>query len=149
MPTIPSILMTVGQGILDFVQSLVPVDKWLQALSNVLRYLGLSFILLILLFLAVFFGGSRGLSADQRFLLLVIILSLIGIGLLIVLALAARSGDLLLSPRERSLGRGQRYGTKAKPRPRKEAMELPSDPDRPGLPSPAEPKKLPKEPAEK
>ena len=124
-------LRQVGERLIDF----IPVERWVQSVSNVIRYLGLAFILLFLLVLAVLLD-DWGLSSTQRFSLIILLLVLMLAALVIALMLAAKGGDLLYSPYDRSLRQGRRFGTEASPLRKTEAEKLPSEPMKPMLPPP-------------
>lgn len=135
-------LSAIGRGILDFIQSIFPVEKLMNALTSVLRFLGLAFIFLVVLFLALLLR-EWGLDSTQRFVLLLALIVLMALALLVGLFLAAQRGDLLLAPYERSLRRGRRYGTNESRLSREEIETLPAGAsDAEALPPSADPKRI-------
>lgn len=104
-----------------FLQGLLPVDRWVQTVGNVLKYFSLAFVLVTLLIVLIL-TRNWGLTADQRFILVLGLIGLLFVALMVVLVLAIKQGDLLFSPYERSLRRGRNYGTRQRPQSRSEAM---------------------------
>ena len=115
----------------------VPVERWIQAASNVLRYLSLAFILLFLLILALILR-DWGFTSGQRTILIAGLSFLMFIALLIAMFLAIRRGDLLYSPYERSLRRGPIYGTANSPITKQELEKTPPPAENPPLLLPPE-----------
>jgi small-conductance mechanosensitive channel len=111
----------------DWFSNLIPVERWIRSINNVLRYLSLAFILIFILILALILR-DWGFSPNQRTLLIVIFACLLLAALLIAMFLAIRRGDLLHSPYERSLRRGARFGTEKVPLQKTEAERLPAEP---------------------
>lgn len=122
--------------LVQFVQNILPVDRWVQSVGNVLKYLALTLVILAILFGAVLLS-DWGLSSTQRFVLAILILILLGISGGTVVILARSSGDALFSPYERSLSRGRYYGSKDKTRTRYEVMAEPAAPVPPELSPPS------------
>ena len=115
-------------GLLDkiwgFVANLVPIERWVKSVENLLKYLSLAFILVFILLLALVLR-DWGFSSGQRFTLATLLIALLLIALLIAMFLAIRRGDLLYSPFERSLRRGRNYGTESTPISKRELETLP------------------------
>lgn len=104
------------------IQNAIPVERWLAALGNVLKYLGFAFMIVAVLFTLVYVNDGEGISQTQRFVILLSLVALLILTVGVVLMLAARSGDLLYSPYERSLRQGRNYGTKAMAQTRREVI---------------------------
>ena len=118
-------------------ENFVPVERWIQAVNNVLRYLSLAFVLLFVLILLLIVG-DWGFTPVQRILLICVLLLLLFIALLIAMFLAIRGGDLLYSPYERSLRRGRNYGTADSPITKQELEKSPPPMENPLLQLPPE-----------
>ena len=91
-----------------------PIDKWVSALRNALQVLGLVFIILALVMLAVILN-DWGFSADQRERFVYLFAALMIIALVIVLILARDPEMPLHTPEERSLRHGRKFGTSDNP----------------------------------
>ena len=127
----------------DFITNIVPVERWIRAIANALKFLSLAFILTFLLVI-VFVMKDWGFSATQRFWLIVVTLSLLFLVLLASVILALLPGGLLYSPYERSLASGDHYRTDTQPRNRRDFLKAEAPPPLPGLTQPTNPKrKLP------
>lgn len=136
MQAFQAFLSTAIQGVWSVVLNILPVHKWVRVAGNVLRQQSLALILLVIVFLIVL-AGDWGFSQDHRFILAILVLALILVVLLIVGLLAATSADSLYSPYERSLARGNRYGTKAAPTSKRVLELTEATTHHPGLPAPS------------
>ena len=119
-------------GLLQSLQNIIPIDRWLQAVGNLLRGLNLAFILFFIALLALILN-DLGFAPRERLALISLFVAIDGVIILIEVALAVR-GDWLYSPKERSLQRGQQYGTERLPRKRRKALRLPKEAQGPALP---------------
>ncbi|MBI4216278.1 MAG: hypothetical protein HY687_02635 [Chloroflexi bacterium] len=129
--------MTLLEKVWDFLTNIVPVERWVLAIANVLRFLSIAFILLFLVVIALLLR-EWGFTAEQRLILILVVLGLLALVLVFGVILAMLPGGALYSPYERSLGRGEHYGNDSRPRRRKEAQILPGQTQLPGLPEPPE-----------
>ena len=131
----------------DKLMGIVPVERWLRQVGNVLRQLTLSFVLIWVLLLALTLNDWE-FSEAARLVLIAALLLLLLLVILIVVILAVGQGERLYSPYERSLRRGRRFGTETRPRRKVEADRLPAQGGDPKLPpppdSPNDAKKLPR-----
>lgn len=108
----------------DFITGIVPVDRWIRVVGNVLKWLSLAFILLFILAMIILMR-SWGFTSGQRMIIACCIFGLMCLVLILGIILALQPGGLLYSPYEQSLRRGKRYGTEGKPIPKKKVKDLP------------------------
>ena len=125
------------ETIWNFITDIVPVERWVRSIGNVLKFLGLAFVLVFLLIAGLVFR-SWGFSPEQRIDLIHWFLGLMFLVLIVAVVLAMLPGGLLYNPYERSLNRGRRYGTQRNPRMRAEVEAEPRRTNDPALPSPTE-----------
>ena len=138
--------MAFWNDILDKVLDFVPINKWVQAMKNVLQALGaFAAFVFILIFLLVV--NDWGFSQTARIGLISAFLFVLVLTMVIVVILATRPGDPLFSPYERSLNRGRKFGTKQRPLTKADVDSQAKHTSEMGLPSPPTPqerKQLPK-----
>jgi hypothetical protein len=103
---------------------IIPIERWVRTIGNVLKWLSLAFILLFILALLLILRDC-GFTAEQRINLIIWIFILMGVVLLFGIILALLPGGLLYSPYEQSLRRGKRYGTEKTPISKRKSAELP------------------------
>lgn len=128
--------------ILNTVGNVVPVERWVRAIGNMLQFFGYAFVLLFLLVFLLIVGVGP-FTGQQRVDLIHSIFWLMLGALVLSVILALLPGDLMFSPKERSLNRGRGYGTQANPKRRSEARREPAEPAHPILPKPEDKKTLP------
>jgi hypothetical protein len=117
----------------ELITGIVPIERWIRAIGNVLKWLSLAFILLFGL-IALLITKDWGFTSDQRMNLIHWIL-IIMIGVLIFgIILALMPGGILYSPYEQSLRRGKNYGNQSKPISKGTAKTLPDQIPVPKLP---------------
>ena len=125
--------MAFWEKVLDVLTNSVPVDRWVRAIGNVLKFLSLTFVLLFALMLALI-AKDWGFGPGQRVGLIAGVMGLMLLVLLLGILLALLPGGLLYSPYEQSLNRGHKFGTKQRPLTRKELAKGQSETETPGLP---------------
>ncbi len=111
--------MEIISKIWDLVTNIVPVERWINAIGNMLKFLSLAFILLLILAVTILVK-SWGFTQGQRLGLILVVFGLMALALIFGVVLALRPGELLYSPYERSLRRGTGYGNEQIPRPKAE-----------------------------
>lgn len=102
----------------------LPVERWVQAVTGPLKQLAQAFVILAILFFVVLAHGW-GLESAQRFVLELLILLLMLGCVVIVAILASKSGDPLYPPYERALRRGRNYGVTGREKTRDEIQAEP------------------------
>ena len=125
-------------AIWNALQNAIPIERWMAAIGNVLKYLGFAFVIVAALISLVYLNPGGGISTEQRFVIILSLILLLILTMAVVVILGMRSGDLLYSPYERSLRQGRNYGTREQSVSRREALSQPA--------SPREPKQLPPAP---
>jgi type VI protein secretion system component VasK len=133
-------VVSLWEKLLDF----LPIERWVQAVGNVLRGLTLAFILIWVL-LVMLVVNDWGFSQEQRIGLIGLFVLLLFLVVAVVIILAVQHYERLYSPYELSLQQGRRFGTESKRRRRSEAERLPRQAALPGLPAPPEPPAEPKQ----
>lgn len=129
--------MAFWDKIWDALTSAVPLDRWIRAIENVLKFLGTAFVLVAILMLPLIVAPC-GFTPSQRVGLIVGFMVLMVFVLIVCALLALLPGGALYSPYERSLRRGRRYGTRLKPLTKKEVEALLEEAKMAGLPSPGD-----------
>ena len=126
----------------EAIGSVVPLERWVSAVSNLLKLLVLmaAFVFLTIVGIIV---QAWGFTSTERFWLLVIFAGVWLAIIIVCVILALRSADAFYTPYERSLAKGMRFGTRKRPLTRQEVEALPSLTEVPGLPSPTGPTPLP------
>ena len=123
----------------------VPVERWVGAVGNVLKFLTLVVVLLFAIAAALLLK-SWGFTPSQRMCLFIIDLGLMLAAIIGCIVLGTRSESSLYSPYEWSLMRGAIYGTQPTPLTRKQIENLPRQTETPGLLEPSGPSDLTKLP---
>lgn len=124
---------------------ILPLDRWVKAIGNVLKGISFAFVLLWILVFALIVN-EWGFTAEQRIWLIIGLLIIMFLLVIILVLLAMHQRDPLYNPQERSLGRGKIFGTEKRPRTKREAVNLPPQPQREGLPPPPESEERPERP---
>lgn len=130
-------LLTFVQGSADWLQNLLPVERWVRSLDNSIKSLGLSFVVLAILLGAVL-GKDWGFTSSERVILAIVLMFLLLCNMGSVLVLTLVPGDRGYNPYQRSLRAGKNYGTRESSRSRDQMLSEPAELPAPELLPPGE-----------